>query len=167
MSGAMIPLPSSPRRRALTLAIAASALLALAGCAGTGALSQSRTFELRGATTVPTDGWTKAENGDQPGSVVYLSPRMLVDASDVQRATAQKDAAGRAILILQFTPAGTAKLTAGTRELRGKQLAAVVEGRVTNMAMVQEPMTINTMALTGFKSFEDAARVAHLISSTR
>ncbi|WDZ94945.1 preprotein translocase subunit SecD [Herbaspirillum sp. WKF16] len=150
---------------ARTLLAAAAALVALAGCAGTGAPAPSQAFELRGASTAPAEGWTRAENSDIPGSVVYLAPRALVNAADVQRASAQKDAAGRAILIVQFSPAGSAKLAAGTRELRGRQLAAVVEGRVTNMATVQEPMTINTMALTGFASFDEATRVAHRISS--
>ncbi|MBP0597812.1 preprotein translocase subunit SecD [Herbaspirillum sp. LeCh32-8] len=158
---------SSLRRRTLALAAAGAALAILAGCAGSGALSKSSPFELRGATTVPTEGWVKAESSDIPGNVVYLSPKVIVTGADVQRATAQKDAAGRAILVVQFSPAGTARLTAGTRELIGRQLAAVVEGRVTNMASVQEPMTVNTMALTGFKSFDDATRVAHLISSPR
>lgn len=155
------------RRRLLGLAAAGVALAALAGCGSTGAISQSNPFELRGATTVPTQGWIKAENSDVPGSVVYLAPRALLDASDVQRATAQKDAAGRAILLLQFSPSGTARLIAGSRELVGRQIAAVVEGRVTNMATVQEPLTINTMALTGFKSFDEATRVVHQISSSR
>lgn len=155
------------RRRTLLLAAAGVALVTLAGCAGTAAISQARPFELRGASTTPVQGWVKAENSDIPGSVVYLSPKVVLDASDVQRASAQKDAAGRAILIVQFSQAGTLRLAGGTRELVGRQLAAVVEGRVTNMASVQEAMTINTMALTGFKNFEDATRVAHLISSPK
>ncbi|KAF1041866.1 MAG: hypothetical protein GAK35_03045 [Herbaspirillum frisingense] len=157
----------SSRRRALLLAAGSAALLALAGCAGSGALSQATSFELRGATTAPTPGWIKAENSDLPGTVVYLSPEAVLDAGDVQRATAQKDAAGRAILVLQFSLAGTARLAAASRELMGRQLAAVIEGRVTNMASVQGPMTINTMALTGFKSFDDAARLAHQLSSSK
>lgn len=155
------------RRRLLRLAAAGAALAVVAGCAGTGSVSASVPFELRGATTVPTPGWIKAENSDRPGSVVYLAPRALLEVSDVQRATAQKDAVGRAILLLQFSPGGTARLMAGSRELVGRQLAAVVEGRVTNLTPVQGPLAVNSMALTGFKSFDDAARVAHLISSSR
>lgn len=152
---------------ARALWVAAAAVVALGGCAGAGAPSASQAFELRGASTTPADGWIKAENGDRPGSVVYLAPRALVGAADVQRASTQKDAAGHAILIVQFSPAGSARLAAGTRELRGRQLAAVVEGRVTNMASIEEPMMVNTMALTGFASFDDAARVAHRISSEK
>lgn len=155
------------RRRLLRLAAAGAALAIAAGCAGTGSVSASVLFELRGATTVPTPGWSKAENSDSPGSVVYLAPKALLEVTDVQRATAQQDAAGRAILLLQFSPSGTARLMAGSRELAGRQLAAVVEGRVTNLTPVQGPLAVNSMALTGFKSFDDAARVAHRISSQK
>ncbi|MCA1324688.1 SecDF P1 head subdomain-containing protein [Herbaspirillum sp. alder98] len=150
-------------------ALAAVAVLAVvAGCASSGdKLSATQPFELRGATTAATEGWIKAGSSDVPGTVVYLAPRAILGAADVERATVQKDAAGRSVLLLQFTPAGTARLTAGTRELVGRQLAAVVEGRVTNIAKVTEPMTINTMALTGFASFDDATRVAHAISARR
>jgi len=150
-------------------ALAAIAVLAVAtGCASSGdKLSSAQPFELRGATTGVTEGWIKASSSDIPGGVVYLAPRAILGAADVERATVQKDAAGGSVLLLQFTPTGTARLTAGTRELVGRQLAAVVEGRVTNMARVSEPMTINTMALTGFASFDDATRVAHAISARR
>lgn len=158
---------ASWRRRLPGLVAAGAALVALAGCGSTGAISPATPFELRGATSVPTPGWSKAGNSDVPGSVVYLAPTALLDATDVQRATAQKDAAGRAILLLQFSPSGTARLTAGSRQLVGRQLAAVVEGRVTNVTAVQGPLTVNAMALTGFGSFDEAARVAHLISSSR
>jgi preprotein translocase subunit SecD len=149
--------------------LAVIATLALmAGCATSGdPLSASQPFELRGATTAPTEGWIKASSNDVPGAVVYLAPRAILGAADVERATVQKDAAGRSVLLVQFTPVGTARLTAGTRELVGRQLAAVVEGRVTNIARVTEAMTINTMALTGFASFDDATRVAHAISARR
>lgn len=157
------------RRRVLALAAAGALVIAVAGCAGMGAGtgSPSQPFELRGASAAPVDGWIRADNSDAPGSAVWLAPRALVTAADVQRATAQKDAAGRAILLLQFTPEGSARLAAGTRELRGRQLAAVVEGRATNVATVQEPMGINTMALTGFRSLDEAARVAHRISERK
>jgi preprotein translocase subunit SecD len=168
-------LPASPRfsarRRTLLLGAAAGAVLVLAGCATGGAsgsadhgLSSSTLFELRGATTVPTQGWIKARLSEPPGGDIYLAPRAALDAGDVQRASAQKDAAGRAVLILQFSPTGTARLAAASRELMGRQLAAVLEGRVTNVASVQGPMTINTMALTGLSSFEDAVRLANLLS---
>lgn len=150
-------------------ALAAVAVLAvMVGCASGGNQpSAAQAFELRGASTAPAEGWIKASSNDIPGMVVYLAPRAILGAADVERATVQKDAAGRSVLLLQFTPAGTARLTAGTRELVGRQLAAVVEGRVTNIAKVTEPMTINTMALTGFASFDDATRVAHAISARR
>ncbi|EJN09317.1 hypothetical protein [Herbaspirillum sp. YR522] len=147
---------------------AVAALAVMAGCASGGdPRPASQTFELRGATTAPAEGWTRATSNDIPGMVVYLAPQPILGAADVERATVQKDAAGRSVLLLQFTPTGTARLTAGTRELVGRQLAAVVEGRVTNIAKVTEPMTINTMALTGFASFDDATRVAHAISARR
>lgn len=147
-----------------TRAIAgALALASLAACSGTGGLSSSKSFELRGATEEAVSGWTKSTNSDMPGSVIYLSPNAIVTAADVQRANAQKDAAGRAILLLQFSPSGTARLTAGSRELVGRQIAVVIDGRVTNVAKVQGPMTVNTMAVTGFSSLEQAADVAHRI----
>ncbi|WP_343653776.1 preprotein translocase subunit SecD [Herbaspirillum sp.] len=158
---------ASPRRRTLLLGAAAGAALVLAGCASSGmqgsaAPSSSTLFELRGATTVPTQGWIKAQISDPPGGDIYLAPRAALDASDVQRASAQKDAAGRAILVLQFSPVGTARLAAASREFMGRQLAAVLQGRVTNVARVEGPMTINTMALTGLPSFEEAVRLARL-----
>jgi hypothetical protein len=36
---------------------------------------------------------------------------------------------------------------------------------VTNVACDQGPMTINTMALTGLSSFEEAVRLANLLSN--
>lgn len=156
-------------RRALAGAIALAPVALLTACASggmsSGTASSSRLFELRVATTVPTAGWIRSDNAGVPGAVVYLSPQPILGAGDVTRATAQKNAAGQAVLVMQFSPAGTARLTAATRELVGRQLAALVEGRVTNMATVQAPMTINTMALTGFPSLEEAARVAHGLSA--
>ncbi|MFJ3058336.1 SecDF P1 head subdomain-containing protein [Herbaspirillum sp. NPDC087042] len=157
-------LPAAPRRRQLLIAGAATLVLALAGCASSGGLSSSSLFELRGATTVPTQGWIKVRNPQSPGGDLYLAPRAALDASDVQRATAQKDAAGRAVLVLQFSPVGTLRLAAASRELQGKQLAALLEGQVVNVVSVQGNMSINTMALTGLASFEDAVRLAHQLS---
>lgn len=139
----------------------------LAACSSTGSVASKSPFELRGATMTQTEGWTKTTNSDVPGSVLYLSPKIVVNASDIQRATAQKDAAGNAILLVQFTPEGSLRLNAGTRDLVGKQLAVVLDGKVMNVAMVQAPLSSNSMALTGFKSFDDAVQAAHLISTSK
>lgn len=167
MSARRVLSPCLPGQRRLALrALGALAVLGAVGglsaCASSGGVASSNPFELRGATTVATPGWIKSTTSD--GDTIYLAPQPILGAGDVQRATVQKDATGRAVLLVQFSPAATLKLTAGTRALIGRQLAAVVQGRVTNLARVTEPMSINTMALTGFASFDEATQVAHQLS---
>lgn len=154
-------------RRQLLLAGAGAALLVLAGCATGNGASGAGHFALRGASTVASPGWSKIANPLPAGGDLYLAPGNVLDASDVVRANAQKDAIGRAVLVLQFSPAGTARLAAASRELQGRQLAALVDGRVVSLYPVQGVMSINTLAVTGLSSYDEAVRLVQQLSPQR
>lgn len=131
----------------------------LCACA-TGYSQSSTRFEIHAASLTESADWQKAALLDDPGTTVYVAPEVLLDNGDVALADAKKDLGGQVFIIIQMTPAGTARMGLASRVLLRQRMAVMINGEVLTAPVVSAPLSGNRFAITGFKSFEDAQRIA-------
>lgn len=129
--------------------------------------SQSGTrFEIRAASLTESADWQKANVRDDAGTV-YIAPEVLLDNSDVALANAKKDLGGQVFVVIQTTPAGTARMAQASRVLLRQRMAVMIDGEVLTAPVVSAPLSGNRFAISGFKSLEEAQAVAQGISGKK
>ncbi len=110
------------------------------------------------------------------GGTVKTGPRAIPDqgiyqavltSGDFERAEAQQGEDGRPVIEFTLTPAGDARLTTHTAELRGYYLCLVADSRVINCPILRTPLIDRqgTIELTGDATLNDARTMAMLLRS--
>jgi hypothetical protein len=99
-----------------------------------------------------------------PGQNVYEA---VLTSADFEVAEAKLKDGGRPAIDFVLSPAGDARLSAHTAELRGYYLCLVVDNRVVNCPILRTPLTDRrgTIELNGDATFDDARTLAMLIRS--
>jgi hypothetical protein len=99
-----------------------------------------------------------------PNQSVYQA---VLTSTDFERAEAQQREDGRPVIEFTLTPAGDARLTGHTAELRGYYLCLILDSRVVNCPILRTPLTDRrgTIELTGDATLDDARTLAMLLRS--
>jgi len=140
--------------------------MGLAACA-TGHSQSTVRFEIHAGSLTESADWQKARLLDDPGTRIYIAPEVLLDNADVALAEAKKDLGGQVLIIIQMTPAGTARMAMASRVLLRQRMAVMIDGEVVTAPVVSAPLSGNRFAITGFKSLEEAQRIAVGIAPKR
>ncbi|WP_034293990.1 hypothetical protein [Herbaspirillum sp. RV1423] len=138
----------------------------LVACA-TGHSQSTTRFEVHAASLTESPDWQKANLRDDPGTTVYIAPEVLLDNADVALADAKKDLGGQVLIVIQTTPAGTARMGLASRVLLRQRMAVMIDGEVLTAPVVSAPLSGNRFAITGFTSFEEAQEIARGIVSKK
>lgn len=139
----------------------------LASCSATPSQSTARppmVFEVIAASDVPHSNWHAAQVRHS-SETVYLAPKAFLQRHDVSGAVARMDVTGKAIVIVQLTPAGGIKLTTTTRMPPLTHIAIVINRQVIGLLSAQEGVTGNRLGVSGFVSLEEAQAVADSLST--
>lgn len=131
----------------------------LVACA-TGRSQSAARFEIHAASLTESPDWQKTNLLDDPGTKVYVAPEVLLDNGDVALADAKKDLGGQVLIIIQMTPAGTARMGMASHVLLRQRMAVMINGVVMTAPVVSAPLSGNRFAITGFKSLEEAQQIA-------
>jgi len=117
-----------------------------------------------GTEFLPLNRMVKTGPRAIPDQDVY---ELVLTSADFEVAEATLKDAGRPAIDFALSPAGDARLSAHTSELRGYYLCMVVDNRVVNCPILRTPLTDRrgTIELTGDATLDDARTLAMLIRS--
>jgi len=92
--------------------------------------------------------------------------KTILTGADLKNATEGKDpTSGQVEVDLEFNSAGTKKFADATSANVGKKIAILLDGKVLQNPVVQEPITGGKARITGYKDLNDAHTVAVLLKS--
>ena len=95
------------------------------------------------------------------GTTLRIAPKPDIATSDIAWATMERDEIrGRPVLIVHLTPMGQSKLATLTSQNVGKWMAIAVDGEFIATPLIQEPIRDGRVSIVGFRSVEEAQRVA-------
>jgi preprotein translocase subunit SecD len=117
-----------------------------------------------GAQFLTIGGIVKTGPQAIPNQGVYQA---ILTSADFETAEAQQGEDGRPVIEFTLTPAGDARLTTHTAELRGYYLCLVVDSRVVNCPILRTPLVDRrgTIELMGDVTLDDARTLAMLLRS--
>ncbi|MGB9802704.1 MAG: protein translocase subunit SecD [Desulfofundulus sp.] len=95
-----------------------------------------------------------------------MDGKTVVTGADLKDAIESKDpATGQIKVDLTFNAAGARKFADATRANVGKPIAIILDGRVLQTPVVQEPIPNGKAQITGYQSLEEAHNIAILLRS--
>ncbi|GAB6157339.1 protein translocase subunit SecD [Desulfotomaculum varum] len=92
--------------------------------------------------------------------------KTILTGADLKNAVESKDAvSGMVEVDLEFNKEGTEKFAAATSANVGKRIAIILDGKILQNPVVQEPITGGKARITGYNSLEEAHTIAVLLKS--
>jgi preprotein translocase subunit SecD len=105
---------------------------------------------------------------ERTGETVLLASQPDLTEDHIGWAASEVDrVAGQPYILLHFTPLGTDKLATLTRGNIGKRLAVFVDGRIISTPMIQGVIDDGRVTIRGFKTIDEARRVARFLARRR
>lgn len=98
--------------------------------------------------------------------VLYDEKMVIVDGSDIDKATAETDTTGTStdyVVALEFSAKGATKFAKGTEEAIGGSIAIIYDGAVVSNPGVSKAITGGKAQIEGQDSFEEAEELASTI----
>lgn len=114
----------------------------------------------------PDKGVVKGAKLAVDEQVLYDKDMVIVDGSDIDKATAETDTSGTAtdyVVALEFSAKGATKFAKGTEAAIGGSIAIIYDGEVVSNPSVSKAITGGKAQIEGQNSFEEADELASTI----
>lgn len=127
-------------------------------------MNDNMTFSVQAASVNSQPKWSKKTVASSAKSL-YVQPKVVLAKSDIVKATAQKDALGSPMVIIQLTPMGRLQLQAATQSANDHSLAVLVNDYVVSVIDGSHSANGASLAILNLPSMELAAYIAQHLSN--
>ncbi|WP_437882552.1 SecDF P1 head subdomain-containing protein [Pseudomonas sp. LRF_L74] len=147
-----------PMQRWRSFALVLAGMFVLNACSSDSPPSRHG-LGLHRAATSDHPGWIRMsyERSELP---YWVEPRARLDEYDLDSAEALFDESGQPVVLLTFNPEGRNDLERLTRGELGQPLAILVDGQLRLAPLVEAPIDDGRIVISGFRSAEEALRLA-------
>lgn len=127
-------------------------------------MNENMTFSVQAASVSSQAGWSKKSMSTSDRSL-YVQPKVVLSKKDILKATAQKDALGHPMVIIQLTSMARLQLQAATQSASDHTLAVIVNDYVVSLIDGTHSANGASLAILNLASMELANYIAQHLSN--
>lgn len=142
----------------ITLILSVSVMMQ-ACASGNVPLDNNMHFSVQAASAVSKAGWSKKTVSGSDQSL-YVESKIILDRSDIVKATAQKDALGKPMVIIQLSPMARLKIQAAAQNAHEQSLAVLVNDYIVSIIDGTHPVNGPSIGILNLPSMEVADYIA-------